>query len=110
MLGSLRKFSTTVLAKILFGIVVVPLIFWGMGTSFTGGNKNIVLMIEKEKYSIQKFTDFVRKFAPITQKVTSKQIEEIAKQKLEDLNAVDIKGAINMVKGSAVSMGMEIID
>ena len=43
-------------------------------------------------------------------KVTSKQIEEIAKQKLEDLNAVDIKGAINMIKGSAVSMGMEVVE
>tara|TARA_B100001123_G_C15172233_1_gene971894 strand:+ start:229 stop:660 length:432 start_codon:yes stop_codon:yes gene_type:complete len=42
-------------------------------------------------------------------KVTMKQIEEIANQKMQDLNAVDIKGAINMVKGSAVSMGMEII-
>jgi len=43
-------------------------------------------------------------------KITMKQIEEIAKQKMQDLNAVDINGAINMVKGSAVSMGMEIVN
>jgi len=43
-------------------------------------------------------------------KITMKQIEEIAKQKMKDLNAVDINGAINMVKGSAVSMGMEIVN
>ena len=43
-------------------------------------------------------------------KVTMKQIKEIAKQKMEDLNAIDIEGAINMVKGSAVSMGMEIVN
>ena len=42
--------------------------------------------------------------------ITMKQIEEIATQKMQDLNAVDIKGAINMVKGSAVSMGMEIVN
>ncbi|PPR46873.1 MAG: 50S ribosomal protein L11 [Alphaproteobacteria bacterium MarineAlpha5_Bin9] len=42
-------------------------------------------------------------------KVTNKQIEEIANAKMQDLNAVDLKGAINMVKGSAVSMGMEIV-
>ena len=42
-------------------------------------------------------------------KITMKQIEEIANKKMQDLNAVDIKGAMNMVKGSAVSMGMEII-
>jgi len=43
-------------------------------------------------------------------KVTMKQIEEIANQKKQDLNAVDLKGAINIVKGSAVSMGMEIVN
>ena len=42
-------------------------------------------------------------------KVTNKQIEEIANAKMQDLNAVDLKGAINMVKGSAVSMGVEIV-
>ena len=31
-------------------------------------------------------------------------------KQMQDLNAVDIKGAVNMVKGSAVSMGMEIIN
>ena len=30
--------------------------------------------------------------------------------KMTDLNAVDIEGAINMVKGSAVSMGMEVVN
>ena len=41
-------------------------------------------------------------------KVNLKQIEEIAKKKMQDLNAIDMKGAIEMVKGSARSMGMEI--
>ena len=36
-------------------------------------------------------------------------IEKIAKEKMQDLNANDLKGAVNMVKGSAVSMGMEIV-
>ncbi len=30
-------------------------------------------------------------------------------EKMQDLNAIDLKGAINMVKGSAVSMGMEVV-
>ena len=41
-------------------------------------------------------------------KVTSSDVEKIAKEKMQDLNAIDLKGAINMVKGSAVSMGMEV--
>ena len=42
-------------------------------------------------------------------KVTMKDIEKIAKEKMADLNAIDLEGAINIVKGSAVSMGMEVI-
>ena len=41
-------------------------------------------------------------------KVTMADVEKIAKEKMQDLNAVDLNGAINMVKGSAVSMGMEV--
>ena len=42
-------------------------------------------------------------------KVTMKDIEKIAKEKMVDLNAIDLNGAVNIVKGSAVSMGMEVI-
>ena len=77
MLGSLRKFSSTIYAKILLGIVVIPFIFWGMGSSFVGGNKNIVLSIDKEKYSTQDFVDFIRKFFSPNQEITADQIEEI---------------------------------
>ena len=43
-------------------------------------------------------------------KVTSSDIEKIAKEKMQDLNAIDLNGAINMVRGSAVSMGMEVVN
>ena len=39
-----------------------------------------------------------------------KDIEKIANEKMVDLNAINLKGAINMVKGSAVSMGMEVVN
>ncbi len=42
--------------------------------------------------------------------VTMKDIEKIAKEKMIDLNAIDLEGAMNIVKGSAVSMGMEVIE
>ena len=42
-------------------------------------------------------------------KVTIKDVEKIANKKMADLNAIDLEGAINMVKGSAVSMGMEVV-
>lgn len=44
-------------------------------------------------------------------KITKKQVEEIAKQKMPDLNANnDIEAAKQMVIGTARSMGVEIID
>ena len=41
--------------------------------------------------------------------VNMKDIEKIAKEKMIDLNAINLEGAMNIVKGSAVSMGMEVI-
>src|SRR5438552_396506 len=42
-------------------------------------------------------------------KVTEKQVEEIAKSKLPDLNATDLHAAILTVKGTARSMGIEVV-
>jgi large subunit ribosomal protein L11 len=41
-------------------------------------------------------------------KVTNKQIEEIAKTKLPDLNANSLEAAIQIIRGTARSMGLEI--
>jgi large subunit ribosomal protein L11 len=43
-------------------------------------------------------------------KVTEKQVEDIAKLKLPDLNALDIAAAIQIVKGTARSMGIDIVN
>jgi large subunit ribosomal protein L11 len=43
-------------------------------------------------------------------KVTMDQVREIADQKMDDLNAVDQNGAVQMVKGSARSMGLEVVE
>lgn len=43
-------------------------------------------------------------------KVTMAQINEIAKEKMKDLNAHDIDAAARMLVGSARSMGLEIVE
>ena len=43
-------------------------------------------------------------------RVTVAQCKEIAEAKQKDLNAVDIDGAIEMIKGSARSMGLEVVE
>jgi large subunit ribosomal protein L11 len=42
--------------------------------------------------------------------ITMKQAEEIAKAKMQDLNAFDIKEATKIICGSAKSMGVEVKD
>lgn len=41
-------------------------------------------------------------------KVTRAQLEEIANTKMEDLNANDLEAAVNIIAGSARSMGLEV--
>jgi len=41
--------------------------------------------------------------------VTLAQIEDIAKVKFEDLNARDIKAAVEIIKGTARSMGISVV-
>ena len=40
--------------------------------------------------------------------VTRKQVEEIAKIKMEDLNAIDMNGAARIIEGTARSMGITV--
>ena len=42
--------------------------------------------------------------------VTKAQIREIAKTKMEDLNAASEEAAMSMIAGSAISMGITVVD
>src|SRR5881296_3360881 len=41
--------------------------------------------------------------------ITMKQVEEIARMKLPDLNAESLQAAVNTVKGTARSMGVDVV-
>jgi large subunit ribosomal protein L11 len=43
-------------------------------------------------------------------KVSSKQVREIAEQKLPDLNTKDIESAYRQIAGTARSMGLDVVD
>jgi large subunit ribosomal protein L11 len=43
-------------------------------------------------------------------KLTKNVIEEIAKEKMDDLNTDTVDAAMNIVRGTARSMGVEVID
>jgi large subunit ribosomal protein L11 len=41
--------------------------------------------------------------------VTAKQVRDIAELKMNDLNAINIEGAIKTIEGTARSMGIEVV-
>lgn len=43
-------------------------------------------------------------------RINKKQLEEIAKTKMEDLNTADLEQALRTVAGTARSMGVEVVD
>tara|TARA_Y100000590_G_scaffold139362_1_gene159620 strand:- start:2144 stop:3586 length:1443 start_codon:yes stop_codon:yes gene_type:complete len=75
MLGSIRKFSGSIYAKILLGIIIIPFVFWGMGSSFVGGSKNVVVVIEDEKYSIEQFGTYINR--QVGRKVKASEVENL---------------------------------
>ena len=42
-------------------------------------------------------------------KVTAAQVQEIAEKKMADLNCSDVDAAMTMIRGSARSMGLEVV-
>jgi large subunit ribosomal protein L11 len=43
-------------------------------------------------------------------KVTRAQVREIAELKMKDLNALDIEGAMHQIEGTALNMGIQVVD
>ena len=63
----------------------------------------------KKAAKIDKGSQTVGKSAPVGQ-VTMAQLREIAEQKMKDMNANDVDGAVRMLIGSARSMGLTVVE
>jgi len=89
--------------------VVVPVII----TIFKDKTFNFIMRTPPASYLLKKAAGIAKgSGAPNKDKVgkvTLKQIEEIAKVKLPDLNANDVAAAMKIVEGTAKNMGLEII-
>ena len=57
MISNLRKFSKTVIAKVLMVIIIIPLVFWGMGCVFSTGSTNSIAKINNYNISTQDFVE-----------------------------------------------------
>jgi large subunit ribosomal protein L11 len=63
----------------------------------------------KKAAGIDKGSQTTGKAGPVG-RVTMAQVRDIAEKKMQDLNAKDIDGAMQMIIGSARSMGLEVVE
>ena len=63
----------------------------------------------KKAAGVDKGSQTVGKSAPVGQ-ITMSQLREIAEQKMKDMNANDVDGAVRMLMGSARSMGLSVVE
>ena len=59
MISSFRNFAKTKFAGLLVFIMIIPFVFWGMGSMFSSGNTNTLAKINKTNISTQEFVDYV---------------------------------------------------
>ena len=59
MISSFRNFAKTKFAGLLVFIMIIPFVFWGMGSMFSSGNSNNIAKINKTNISTQEFIDYL---------------------------------------------------
>ena len=116
MLNTLRNFSKTKLAGILIGIIIIPFVFWGMGSVFSGGNTNNIAKINNETISTQELLNYINQTRMdneyikenIDNKVIEKIVSSIVSIKLLDMEINDLnimitdKTLANKIKNNEV--------
>ena len=61
MISSFRNFAKTKFAGLLVFIMIIPFVFWGMGSMFSSGNTNNLAKINNQNISTQEFIDYLNR-------------------------------------------------
>ena len=61
MISSFRNFAKTKFAGLLVFIMIIPFVFWGMGSMFSSGNTNNIAKINNTNISTQDFIDHINR-------------------------------------------------
>ena len=81
MIGSLRNFAKTKFAGLLVILMIIPFVFWGMGSMFSSGNTNNIVKINNTNITTEEFIDHINK-----SNIPDKTIKEnLDKNIIEDL-------------------------
>ena len=98
MISKLRGFSNSKLAGVLVGIIIIPFVFWGMGSVFSGGNTNNVAKINNETISSKDFVNFINESrltndiikANIDKNIIENILSELVSEKLIEMEIKEL--------------------
>ena len=98
MLNKLRNFSKGKLATVLVAIIIIPFVFWGMGSVFQGGKTNSVAKINNFNISTKDFVDHINKSnlnndiikENIENNILEKLLTELVSNSLIDIEIKDL--------------------
>ena len=98
MISKLRGFSNSKLAGVLVGIIIIPFVFWGMGSVFSGGNTNNVAKINNETISSKDFVNFINESrltndiikANIDKNIIEQILSELVSEKLIEMEIKEL--------------------
>ena len=76
MIGSFRNFAKTKFAGLLVFIMIIPFVFWGMGSMFSSGNTNSIAKINNENISTQDFINHINR-SNIPEQTIRENLEKI---------------------------------
>ncbi len=85
MIRNLRNFSKTKFAGILVGIIIIPFVFWGMGSVFSGGNTNNIAKINNKSISTQDFMNHLNDSKVSLETLKNNIDNDIIEETLADL-------------------------
>ena len=103
MIGKLRGFSNSKLAGVLVGIIIIPFVFWGMGSVFSGGNTNNVAKINNEAISSKDFVNFINESrltndiikANLDNNIIEQILSELISEKLIEMEIKELNVSIS---------------
>ncbi len=116
MISKLRGFSNSKLAGVLVGIIIIPFVFWGMGSVFSGGNTNNVAKINNEAISSKDFVNFINDSrltndiikANIDKNIIEQILSELVSEKLIEMEIKELnvsmseKALANKIRSNSI--------
>ena len=103
MISKLRGFSNSKLAGVLVGIIIIPFVFWGMGSVFSGGNTNNVAKINNETISSKDFVNFINESrltndiikANLDKNIIEQILSELVSEKLIEMEIKELNVSLS---------------